>query len=122
MVHQFAIGVVKRRQAVDHLVDQDAQRPPVHALSVRLRVNEREEGDHFPDDFWSKVLGSATKGMRSVSFDSLLGEAKVRDADVTLRIEDEILRLQVSVDDVVVVEMANPHRDFRSVELGSILG
>lgn len=51
----------------------------------------------------------------------LLGEAKVRDADVTLRIQDEILRLQVTVNDVVVVEMADPHRDFGGVELGSVL-
>lgn len=121
MVHQFAIGVVKGWQTVDHLVYQNPQRPPVDALSVRLEMRSGRKHDHFPDDFGSKVLGSATKGMRSVSFDSLLGEAKVRDADVTLRIQDEILRLQVTVNDVVVVEMADPHRDFGGVELGSVL-
>lgn len=121
MVHQLAIGVVKGWQTVDHLVYQNTQRPPVNTLSVRLEMRSGRKRDHFPDDFGSKVLGSATKGMRSVSFDSLLGEAKVRDADVTFGIQDEILRLQVTVNDVVVVEMANPHCDLGGVELGSVL-
>lgn len=37
VVHHLAVGVVEGRQAVDHLVDEDAQRPPVHALPVGLR-------------------------------------------------------------------------------------
>ena len=37
VVHQSSVLVVEGRQAGDHLVDQRAQRPPVHAFTIRLQ-------------------------------------------------------------------------------------
>ena len=121
MVHQFAIRVVKRWQTVDHFIYQDSQRPPVYTLSVWLEVMKGEKLDQLANNLRSKILGSAAEGMRSISLDSLFREAKVCYADVTFEIQNEILRLQVTVDDVVAVEMTNSHCNFCSVKLGPTL-
>ena len=112
MVHHLAVGVVERRQSVDHLVDQDAQRPPVHALPVR----------HFPQDFRRQILRRAAQRLRRVALHVLLRQAEVRDADVPLRVQKEVLRLQVAIDDVVLMQMGDAQHDLGSVEFGSALG
>ena len=112
VVHHLAVGVVERRQSVDHLVDQDAQRPPVHALPVR----------HFPQDFRRQILRRAAQRLRRVALHVLLREAEVRDADVPLGVQKEVLRLQVAIDDVVLMQMGDAQHDLGSVEFGSALG
>lgn len=112
VVHHLAVGVVERRQPVDHLVDQDAQRPPVHALPVR----------HLPQDLGRQVLGRAAQRLRRVALHVLLRQAEVRDADVALGVQEEVLGLQVAVDDVVLMQMGDAQHDLGCVEFGSALG
>lgn len=59
--------------------------------------------------------------MRGVSVDIRFGESEVGDAEMTFRIEKEILRLQVAIDDVEIVQVGEAEDDFRSVKLGTIL-
>ena len=112
MVHQLAIGVVERRQPIDHLVDQDPQRPPVHALAV----------GHLPQDLGSQVLRRSAERLRRVSLHVLLGETEVGDADVALGVQKEVLRLEVAVHNVVLVEMRDAQHDLSCVEFGTVLG
>ena len=111
MVHHLAIGVVERRQPVDHLVDQDAQRPPVHALSVR----------HFAQDFGSQILGRAAERLRSVALHVLLGQAEIRDADVAFGVQKQVFGLEVAIYYVVLMQMGDAQNDLGSVEFGSAL-
>ena len=71
-----------------HLVDENAERPPVDALVV-ARLAE-ELGGH--------VLGRAAQGVRFFTGRQTLGESKVRHLDVTLPVDEEILGLEVTVD------------------------
>lgn len=52
-------------------------------------------------------LWRTTEGRRGpVGFNVLLAEAEIRKDDVSLRVQQDVLRLQVSVDDVEGVEVA----------------
>lgn len=76
-----------------HLVDQNAQCPPVHRLVVALAE----------DDLGRQIFRCAAQGPRPTLHP--LGEAKVGDLQVTLRVDQEILRLQIPVDQIEVVKV-----------------
>ena len=48
----------------------------------------------------------------------MLREAEVRDLDVAVKIEQDVLRLEVAVDDVERVQVVERERDLGRVELG----
>mmetsp|Transcript_4360 Transcript_4360/g.11304 ORF Transcript_4360/g.11304 Transcript_4360/m.11304 type:complete len:212 (+) Transcript_4360:158-793(+) len=72
LVDPEGVLVVKRRVARQHFVDEDAERPPVHRLSVPFGL----------DDLGREVLGCATQ--RPCSVLNVLGEAEVGDFQVAL--------------------------------------
>ena len=49
--------------------------------------------------------------MRGVSADIRFGESEVGDAEMAFRIEKEILRLQVAIDDVEIVQVGEAEDD-----------
>ena len=83
---------------------------PVHRLVVALGR----------DYFWREVVGRAAK--RPCDVGHLLCEAKVCDFEVSVSVQQQILRLQVAVDDVVRVQIVERKRDFGGVELGDGVG
>ena len=85
--HDLVVGIDlalgdEGRLADEHLVDEDAERPPVGADVVAL----------VGDDLGREVLGRAAEGPRAVL--DVLGEAKVTNLDETLGVENQVLRLQ----------------------------
>lgn len=66
---------------------------PVNRLVVALRG----------DDFWSEVVRRAAK--RPGDIWHIFGEAKISDLDMTMTIEEKIFGLEISVDDVLSVEV-----------------
>eukprot|EP00968_Pinguiococcus_pyrenoidosus_P002264 scaffold122_cov236-Pinguiococcus_pyrenoidosus.AAC.15 len=95
-----------RRVARQHLEDENAQGPPVHAEAVALTLN----------DLRRQVLRRAAERPRLVLHH--LGEAEVGDLEEALARQQQVLRLEVSVDDAVVVQVAEGQHDGRGVELG----
>ena len=88
--------------ATEHeLVDENAQRPPIRTLPVTP----------VPDDLWTHVLGRATSRVRFA--DAELGEAKVAELCLPLRVEDYVLWLQVAIDDVARMQMLERKCDAR---------
>ena len=79
---------------------------PVYPLVVALTAY----------NFRSKVIWSAAKRPGDVWY--LLREAEIGDFDVSVSVEQQVLGLQVSVDDVHAVEVVECERDFSSVEFG----
>lgn len=74
------------------------------------------------DDLRCKVLGRSTEGVGAIALlDALLRQAEVRDAYVALAIEDDVLRLEVSVDDVTLVQGSDGVDHLSGVELGAVL-
>lgn len=74
------------------------------------------------DDLGSEILRSAAETVQLVALDVLLGETEVGDLDVSIGIEEEILRLEVAVDDSFAVQVVETHRDLRGVETSTVFG
>ena len=53
------------------------------------------------DDLWGHVLWCSADGPRAVRH--ALGKAKVDDLEVSLGVEEQVLRLEVTVDDLLIV-------------------
>ena len=110
LVDAQGVVVVERRVARKHFEDQHAQRPPVDELVVALAL----------DDLWSQVLRRAAEGVGAVADD--LGKAEVGDLDVSLLVDEEVLRLEVSVGDVHGVEVLECEHDLGREEEGDVVG
>mmetsp|Transcript_6878 Transcript_6878/g.15973 ORF Transcript_6878/g.15973 Transcript_6878/m.15973 type:complete len:487 (-) Transcript_6878:1464-2924(-) len=98
----------KRRQPHDHLIQDAAQRPPVHLEAVRLaQPNLR-----------SKIHRSAAERVSSLT---LLREAKIGQLDVPVAVEQHVLGLEVAVEDVLRVDVAH-HLDHLHHRPSHLLG
>ena len=83
---------------------------PVHGFVVAL-------GRH---DFRGQVIGSSTKGPCDVR--NLLRETKIGDLQVSVPIQKQILGLEVSVDDLLRVEVLQGKGHLSGVELSDRIG
>lgn len=93
--HLLAVTVVVGRPPAQHLVEQGAQAPPVGAPGVTGAL----------DDFGGEVLGGAAETMRLIRLlNTLLRQSEVSDSNVPLRIQEDVLGLQVPVNNVLLVE------------------
>lgn len=72
------------------------------------------------DDLGRKVVRGAAEGPCDVRH--LLGEAKIGDLEVAVAVEQQVLGLQVTVDDVVRVQVVQGQGDLGGVELGDGVG
>jgi hypothetical protein len=89
------VAAIKSWIPCEHLDHDTSQSPPVHTFAITLLMK----------DFGSEVLGSTTHGKGiMVGFDSHFGEAEVGDTDVSLKVNQNIFRLQVAVYDVMGME------------------
>ena len=87
------ILIKERRISYKHLIDKDTQRPPVHALVMASALNYLR----------GKVLLCAAQGGASLS--DLLGETKVNDDHMTFFVQENVFRLEVSVDNIERVKV-----------------
>ncbi len=95
-----------------HLVEQHAQRPPVHREGVVLPAQ----------DLRRDVVGGAAEGGGGVSLpDALLAHAVVGQLDVALVVQEDVVQLEVSVDDAALVEEVECQADLGRVESGVLL-
>ena len=77
-------------QSVEHLVEHRSQAPPVHGAVVRLLL----------ENLRGQVLRRPTEGGRgAVGLYAFFAETEVRQHDVARRVQQDVLRLQVPVQD-----------------------
>lgn len=72
-----------------------------------------------PANRFSYLRRTAEGRRGAVGFNVLLAQAEICEDDVALRVQQDVLRLQISVDDVEGVEVAQRASDLRRVEPGS---
>ena len=106
LVERHAVLRVERRVSDEHLVDEDTARPPVDRLAVSL----------VEDDLRREVLGSTAQRPCLDGRVDPLGKAEISHLHVAEVVEEEVLGLQVSEDDVLVVQMLKREDDGRSEE------
>ena len=66
------------------------------------------------DNFWREVLGCTTQCVTPI--DDLLGEAKVRDAQMSIRRDQQVLRLEVTVRHLTLVQVLQCERDLCDIK------
>mmetsp|Transcript_8424 Transcript_8424/g.21282 ORF Transcript_8424/g.21282 Transcript_8424/m.21282 type:complete len:302 (-) Transcript_8424:847-1752(-) len=111
LVHDVDVLTVERRQTGEHLIDQRSQTPPVDRTAVSLTL----------EHLGGKVLGRTAKGVCALITGDFLAETKVGDTDVATRIEENVLRLEVTIHDVERMQMRQSKSDFGSVEPNAFL-
>ena len=79
-----AIGGLEGRAAGGHLVDEAAEAPPVDIGAV----------SYLFDHFWRQVLGSPADGHCASLLVQHLRQPEVRQFDVPLHVQNDVLRLQ----------------------------
>mmetsp|Transcript_81445 Transcript_81445/g.230789 ORF Transcript_81445/g.230789 Transcript_81445/m.230789 type:complete len:389 (+) Transcript_81445:44-1210(+) len=112
LVDAHGVLVAERRLADDHLIDEDAEGPPVDGLAVAL----------VQQHLWCDVLGRSTECVRSCPRLHDLREAEVGEFRVPVWHHQDVLGLQVPVDDVLAVDVRERRACLRGVKLGLIVG
>ena len=103
-------GVARRYGTDEHLKDEDSERVPIDTLVVRLGLN----------DLGCEVVGRSTERPGHVR--NVLCEPKVGHLDVSVRAEQNVFRLKITVDDVERVQVVERESDLRGVKLGDRVG
>lgn len=80
---------------------------PVHGLVISFGS----------DNFRRQIIRSAAKSPGDIR--NLLGKSKIRNLEMSVPIEQEVLGLEITVNDVEGMEVVQRQGDFGSVELGN---
>ena len=101
------ILTIKRRLSHKHFIQQHPIGPPVHTGSIALVV----------DYFRCNIVRSATEcfGLCPVS-DTLFAHTKVCYFNVSLLVQHDVIQLQISVDDTMIVEVHYTNKNLCSIE------
>ena len=105
---------MERRLAHDHLVETAAETPDVDLLAVASLLVEH---------FWSQILSSAYQRVRQaiVFLLEYFTYAKIGQTYVAIFVYENVLRFEISVDHVPVVEILQCQDDLSSIEASFFL-
>lgn len=92
------------------LVGGLCQASPINRLVVALGSNH----------FWRQIVGGAAERPRNVRY--FFGEPKIGDFQVAVAVEKKILGLEITINNVMRVQIIKGESDFGSVELGHWIG
>lgn len=104
LVDGHGVFVVEGVDAGDHFVEEDAEGPPVDGLAVSL----------VQQDLRREVLRGSAEGV-CPAFDDL-GEPEIGEFQVAVGADEQVLGLEVSVDDILRVQVLEHGRHLRRVE------
>jgi hypothetical protein len=112
-MHYFLVFVPKWWKATQHFIDEGAESPPVNLLSVTFAQKELR----------GQVLWAATKRKSAtIESDSLFTQPKIDEANVAIHIEQNVLGLEVTVDDLSSMKVRQRRDNLSGVKTGSFLG
>ena len=103
---------IEGRETDNHLISEDTQSPPVYRETVSFLVQ----------NFRGEILRSTAEGVGLGIILEDLSQTEVSQADVSVLVHQYVLRLQISVDNMLFVQMSDGECYLRGVELRSIFG
>jgi len=110
-VHLVGILIIEGRKTCKHLVQEDAQSPPVHGLVIAVAQQQLR----------GKVLGCTAEGVGAVLVLHVkLAKAEVAEGNVTLIVEQDIFWLEIAVDDVEAVQALEGAQQLSRVETTAV--
>lgn len=71
------------------------------------------------DDFWSKILRCSTEGITSIN--DFLGEPEIRYLQVSVAADQQVLRLEISVRDLSLMQILEGQSDFCNIKQSDIV-
>jgi hypothetical protein len=113
LVHLLVIVVsgVEGRESNNHLVGKDSDGPPIHRERMALLCQY----------FRCEVIRCATEreglGIALQNF----GESKIGQTNVAVFVHKNVFRFEVSINDMLIMEMSDGHRHLNSIEFCAIL-
>lgn len=105
LVDTHGVFVVEGIDSSMHFVDEYTQSPPINGFSVTLVKN-----DFRSDVFWSSANSECS------SFVEHFCEPEVSELEIAVVGDQQVLRLQVSEDDIFVVQILETRSDSGCVE------
>mmetsp|Transcript_2690 Transcript_2690/g.4397 ORF Transcript_2690/g.4397 Transcript_2690/m.4397 type:complete len:286 (+) Transcript_2690:53-910(+) len=105
-IRHHRLVVEEGRKRGQHLIDEDAERPPIHSLAVALSGHNLRR----------QVIGRSAQRKRLIRH--YLGKAKVGHLEIAGIGQHQVLWLQISVNDVSVVHIIERFHYARTVKLG----
>ena len=112
LVELFTVFIVERRQTNQHFIDNSTERPPVSRLAVALPLK----------DFRTQVFCGAAQTICVLSsLNVFFAEAEICESNVAVRANQHVLWLQISVENILVVEMLERQQNVSSIEASSVL-
>jgi len=72
-------------------------------------------------DFWTHVFWAAAEGMGSLALRYYFAESKIRNFDMTIDVDEDILRLDISIHNIQIMQILQPFQHLREVKLGLLL-
>jgi len=97
---------------VHHLVDEDSQRPPIGSFIVSSSLKH----------LGGEVLRRPAKGLGDLAIADYLGHAEVGQAHVAVIVHEHVFQLEVAVDEVFGVQVAEAEGDLHGIEFGLFFG
>lgn len=104
LVDAKRIVIEKWRKTGQHFVDQNTKRPPVNRFIVSFALNY----------FWRQIFWCAAQSPRSVR--QFLRKSEIGDLQVSLAVQQKILRFQIPVNYVFAVQVFQRANNFGRVE------
>mmetsp|Transcript_20275 Transcript_20275/g.33047 ORF Transcript_20275/g.33047 Transcript_20275/m.33047 type:complete len:248 (+) Transcript_20275:229-972(+) len=96
---------IERRIPMSNLMEKNSQSPIVNTPVMTLAAN----------NFRGQVIGRAAE-CPCLPLVAVLGKAKVNEVAVTIRIQDKILRFQVTIGDLLLVNALKGRQDSGAIE------
>ena len=101
---------VERREAYDHLVSKDSESPPI----------DREGVTALNKNLWCKIIGSTAERIcLLISLDDLR-KTEVSKAYIAVFIHENVFRFEITIDDILAVQMTQSHGNLNCVETRSL--
>ena len=74
----------------------------------------------FDENFGRQIVRRAAETVRLLSFVENFSQAEVSQGNVSIFVHENVFWLQISVDNFLVVQMADSQGDLKGVKLGAI--
>lgn len=93
------IRIFEGEVAAEHSIEDNAAAPDIGAETLVLLACNH---------FWGSVAGTATRSFEFLAWLVLVGQPEVYYLDVALMVQQQVLRFQVPVHNIILVDVLNP--------------
>jgi hypothetical protein len=97
---------------VHHLVDEDSQRPPISSFVVSSTFKH----------LGGEVLRRPAKGFGDLAVPDYLRHAEVGQAHVAVIVHEHVFQLEVAINEIFGVQVAQAQGDLHGIEFGLFFG